>query len=699
MAVWFYPVFWIIGLELFSPIPLMAAESSPNLASHTITPREPQPAPLDFSFKLAAVCFAGSHDCEAPAGLGGETNPVEAGDYSSSELLCQKSGFSQTGPCAQNEKPGQYCGYNSSYYDRCCNKAYNYTAANCNYPNYLSSDNCSGKHKCLCDRRLYPVTSCAAPEILADANDYCKETTYTTTGAPVTTTYYGGCKCPDNYRVCGKNQVGVGAACRGSFYEDCQCATGFNNLCSDYGPKVGRENNFCSMGGIRYYNGNDCKTSAEVCSSKGFVTTKCGTYEEISETCPENSSYHKCSFSVDKYCTSNGYKKTACARYETTGASCSYDQSYHKCNKTCKSVLYQRYSEDSINTGVFYSGNTAYLTENLNNIPKTRGGTEYLYVYGAKASGISECSSVRPSVRAKYSNGSGNDLNRSFSSLNITLDHEGSGNNDIDKNKAQKIFSIRRSVTWKDVSFTEANRYAAISGYDKDWDWIDECRINNATLIQINSGASLTLSGSNSFSSGSKYSDNNKICSDTWFNNTRGYPSLYYFRALGTLNISGGTLSAKAIDFYTSGSGTINFSNNVNATVGRIIAYGGTPSLKFNGSSTSVNCAVLKYSGSSKDYDKAMTISGAKVTTRQSCITLYNARLSINDNGGVTSENCVLLCKGDGIYIRSGTLTTKGYASGGKKVYTTYTNRGNRTYISSKNCDMIGHPDLQKWWY
>ena len=119
---------------------LKADNPSHSVLSRTYTPTEPKPAPLDNSFQIASVCFAGG-DCS------------DDGNYSTSDNLCKEAGFTKSESCEPDEQPGAYCGYDATYYDKCCNKAYNYTAANCSYPNYLSSDHCSGKHKCLCDKK------------------------------------------------------------------------------------------------------------------------------------------------------------------------------------------------------------------------------------------------------------------------------------------------------------------------------------------------------------------------------------------------------------------------------------------------------------------------------------------------------------------------------------------------------------------
>ena len=256
-----------------------------HIQTHTYTPAEPKPAPLDNSFQIASVCFAGG-DCS------------DDGDYSTSDNLCKEAGFTKSGSCKPDEQPGAYCGYNSSFYDRCCNKAYNYTAANCSYPNYLSSDNCSGKHKCLCDKKLFPVSACSDPEEPLDPNDTCREISFDASGNAVSTTYYSGCKCPDDYVICGKNQEGIGEPCQGKYYKECRCKAAYSDACYEFGPLSGHEQDYCLLEGTKYYQPKHCKTCAnqgqfdlcpegylcmlELCSLKYYISGCAAGYTPVS---------------------------------------------------------------------------------------------------------------------------------------------------------------------------------------------------------------------------------------------------------------------------------------------------------------------------------------------------------------------------------------------------------------------------------
>lgn len=259
--------------------PVHAEQNTPHnwFTSNTYTHThqlELKPASLKNSYKIASVCFAGNFNTDC------RDTPGED-KYSTTELLCMANGFAKTGDCPANEMPGQYCTNDPAYFDRCCNKAYNYTNDNCLYPNYLSSDSCSGKRKCLCDRRLYPSSSCTEPEVFKNPNDYCKELSYTAAGQIVSTTFYTGCACPDTYKICGKNQTGVGESCQGQYYAECECKAPYSSMCSGFGPMVGHETDFCLLDGVKYYQPQHCKT----CANMGTLDSCPEGYSCILEAC------------------------------------------------------------------------------------------------------------------------------------------------------------------------------------------------------------------------------------------------------------------------------------------------------------------------------------------------------------------------------------------------------------------------------
>lgn len=78
------------------------------------------------------------------------------------------------------------CPYNDKLYDRCCDRAYTYTAASCTYPRTLSDDICGGKHRCYCNSSAFPFTSCNTPQIKGES---CSDDTQTR---------YRSCVCPNN---------------------------------------------------------------------------------------------------------------------------------------------------------------------------------------------------------------------------------------------------------------------------------------------------------------------------------------------------------------------------------------------------------------------------------------------------------------------------------------------------------------------
>lgn len=262
----------IVSSGLFSLFYTGIASGGLNTYTQIHNTLELKPASLSGSYKVASVCFAGNTNVDCRN---------EPPNYSNSATLCSENGFKLSANCPAYETPGQYCGYDSTYYDRCCNKAYKFTSDNCLYPNNLSTDNCSGKHKCICDRRLYSVNACTAPEEYRDVNDYCKEISYTAAGVQTSTTFYTGCKCPDNYKACGKNQVGIGDPCRTTLYKECKCDAKYDSTCSDFGPQNGHQLDFCLMDGTKYFQKNHCKT----CPNLGQYDSCPDGYTCILEAC------------------------------------------------------------------------------------------------------------------------------------------------------------------------------------------------------------------------------------------------------------------------------------------------------------------------------------------------------------------------------------------------------------------------------
>ena len=168
---------------------------------------------------------------------------------------CQKAGYSLTS-CSAGLLPGLKCPYNAAYFDKCCDSRYKYDKSACTYPNTVSGDSCGGKFMCYCDRSLYPVTGCSAPQVPEGSG--CVEEGVT---------YYSKCVCPSNYnqKCDGQNQQGVGMGCTQNGvakYTSCECKGGYNMTCDDLGPVT--PSDYCLRNGIKYY--NNCKTCEYKCT-------------------------------------------------------------------------------------------------------------------------------------------------------------------------------------------------------------------------------------------------------------------------------------------------------------------------------------------------------------------------------------------------------------------------------------------------
>lgn len=204
-----------------------------------------QPA-LAHSYKLASVNFiTGSNSIKFDTPEFNDNSPAQ----------CLNSGYNLTS-CPAGQNKANFCPYNNSYFQHCCDSRYKYKKAECSYPNTISGDSCGGKFMCYCDRSLYPYTACPAPK--ENNGDRCVEEG---------TSYYSGCICPAAYsQTCdGLNQQGVGEGCSDSGvtqYASCQCKAGYNQTCSELGPV--NANDYCQINGIRYY--NNCKTCENKCS-------------------------------------------------------------------------------------------------------------------------------------------------------------------------------------------------------------------------------------------------------------------------------------------------------------------------------------------------------------------------------------------------------------------------------------------------
>ena len=185
---------------------------------------------------------------------------------------CKSSGFTLTS-CPDGGTPSSVCPYDSSYFASCCDSRYKYNRTDCSYPNTISGDACGGKYMCYCDRSLYPIESCAAPQV--PNGDSCTEDGKT---------YYSDCICPPSTytETCsGSNLQGSGTGCSingKTKYASCECKAGYTLTCSDLGPQTPTD--YCLKNGIKYY--RSCKTCEYKCTLAACPSGTTCTYEECS---------------------------------------------------------------------------------------------------------------------------------------------------------------------------------------------------------------------------------------------------------------------------------------------------------------------------------------------------------------------------------------------------------------------------------
>lgn len=199
--------------------------------------------------KLAAVNFiTGNRQLEF-GGVDFEDNTPEQ---------CKLLNYDKT-ECEEGLISADRCPYNSTYFKSCCDPAYKYNKKDCSYPSTISGDSCGGKYMCYCDRSLYSVTSCDAPQVVS-AGDSCTEDG---------TVYYARCECPASYnQICTEqNQQGSGTGCTQggtTKYTGCECKAGYNLTCSGEGGSPAKPTDYCLMNGVKYY--NSCKTCLNRCT-------------------------------------------------------------------------------------------------------------------------------------------------------------------------------------------------------------------------------------------------------------------------------------------------------------------------------------------------------------------------------------------------------------------------------------------------
>ena len=209
------------------------------------------------SFKLAAVCFAGSNDC----GSQGLFNRIGEDEVITMdpEEQCLAEGYGKNicnngqivkDPCPYHEDYNKGCacppGFSicsgeedgngqqcvlggQTYWESCSCKA---SFVSCNSAQDGVGVPCGGKYEsCVCKPNLI---SCN--EVQDGVGDTCDGK-------------YVSCQCKDSLIQCGTNQEGVGEDCNGK-YAKCKCPDGWTT-CEEGGPA--KEAEKCSIGGDDYY--------------------------------------------------------------------------------------------------------------------------------------------------------------------------------------------------------------------------------------------------------------------------------------------------------------------------------------------------------------------------------------------------------------------------------------------------------------
>lgn len=237
---------------------------------------------------------------------------------------CKREGYDKT-QCLAGQTPREQCPYNPSYYKSCCDAAFKYDKDACSYPMTISSESCGGKYKCYCDKSLYPVTSCTAPQVVS-SGDSCTEDGKVS---------YARCECPSSYsQTCtAKNQQGVGTGCSingTTKYTSCQCKSGYTLTCSDLGPT--NTDDYCLMNGIKYY--NSCKTCANRCTVADADKQEGVSYEY--EECSKKYCAIGCATNYVNWCTK---PETDCAKLGYTKSASQCADGYLQCPYNAAAVF------------------------------------------------------------------------------------------------------------------------------------------------------------------------------------------------------------------------------------------------------------------------------------------------------------------------------------------------------------------------
>ncbi len=516
--------------------------ASPTLDTHTNTPIELKPAPLNNSYQLASVCFAGSGNCADDSGFSSSKE-----GYNASEE-CKKSGFSTTS-CGQNisvlsatvkTAPAGKCPFMDGFYKECCvDSAVNETQ--CLGGSYALRSCASTRNKvCVCNTGKYKyianasqvsspsiysgsgIQTCAYPHVLD--GDTCNAQNYYKDGSRLnsstTITLYSACTCPSEYsETCPSPQVGVGAECDGK-YMSCKCPERFQSC--QYGGTTNAER--CSIGGGDFY--TECKTLKDYCAGLGFESNICSETEAeqmgaSNYYCPESTSF---------------------------------------CKLTCRTELLMTKNYDEDDSGVIFSKSsptTAYVLGNMN-MPisnSKNSGADYNTVNGpASLTSFSKCKGLAtPTVTANLSN-SANSLNKTLNNLNVkTLGSSSSSR-----------YKINKNATWTNVRFSSSNKpYIQIDsgGNVNIKDSTTFYSSSYAPDFTINSGGKLYLYGPTSGSA----QKSSTITANSG-SNLYAYKNLNLGTVkLGTsFSLGSGTFTYSSFNVNSGGSLTLNSGANIN---------------------------------------------------------------------------------------------------------------------------------------
>lgn len=723
-------IFVFAGLVLIGTLPLKSGASYSH-KSHTYPPAGQKPAPLENSFRLSAVCFAGSNDCaSADAQFKNGSDSYKAPDE------CTRSGFNITSCNASKsaswegvsytgikDVPVAPCPFMAGYYKACCINAETSENSCRGGTHALASCPATNRKICVCSLTKYPYVisktvlpagsiyknakECAFPRVLE--GNMCAAQSYYVSGGKLksndSVALYSNCSCPEAYsEICAAPLEGVGVACDGK-YMSCKCRPEYSSTCPSYGAKIGAK--ACTLGSTKFYEPNSCKTAEEYCKDLSYKTEACSNTESISETCSADNSYHKCAFDKDKYCAVNGFTKSACQTNQVISARCSYDSAYHKCAYTCVGKLIASgYRQDTANAGVYYDGSTAYLTQNLSKIPTTNAaGSTYTTVAGAQYTGFSECADTKPEIIAKASQ-STSVLDRNFYNLNIIFDHE-------KRNNQPKTFTVNSSRTWKNITITGKNFWESGKYERNNGDYYDLCVNKGADLIDIK--GTLTFRGTVKITDRIITNDTN-CKNDTLFKtDSSGNPSPANANAIRFRVYDNSTiyvydnLTTESVEFYLNENGRLVFQPNSVSDIDRIVGRAESRIKFMSGSKTTADW--IRYIGSGGNYQYAILVDNAELTVEYP-MTLFGARLYLR-NSIYTTPRFVYVCNGDTICMEGNSeLNTPKYpvdvkhtrddnkltnASSSQKTIKSTTGT-KKVYLSGANCDPINNPDDHPRW-